>query len=138
MDLLSLKEEYKKLMKEEKGKIGVFSHDTHSKPVKTVERNPGTVDAPKDYQSKENSFKLAKTVDREPGPPKSSQFRNSYHTGKRSDKASKLDTDTTIDREEGSEAGAQAVGEYGTFKEFKNKIRQKLGLPLDSKLNKGY
>lgn len=138
MNLNYLKNEYKKL-NEQNDDVRYFMipKKATSKEVQPNARKSGSNFAPKNFEKEDDKeFKKAKSVERDSGPASTKDYISQYTKGVKT--KGKLDKDTTIDREPGASGGRKAVGEYGSFKKFKNDIRQKLGLPLDDPLNKGY
>ena len=108
---------------------GVVSKDTHSKPV-TRKNDAGVKDAPKEYDAKSKELDTKTGTDRKPGVDEApDKFEGS-------DKSA---SDTT--KEERTENGIGkapvAKGADKEFAKFRDRIRAKMGLSLDDKLNKG-
>lgn len=105
--------------------VGFLSKDDHSKPVKVI-REPGAENAPKKYESDDDIDSEVKN-ERKPGV----KFAPNKFEG------SKDSANKNTDQERKGTSFVVAKGAEKEFAEFRNKIRAKLGLSLDSDLNKG-
>ena len=108
---------------------GVLSKDDHSKPV-TRKNDPGVKDAPKEYDAKDKKMDTDGGNKRDPGADKAQdKFEGS----------DKPASDTTKDKRKENAIGKApaAEGADKEFAKFRDRIRAKMGLSLDDKLNKG-
>ena len=108
---------------------GVLSKDDHSKPVKR-DHEAGASEAPQKYEGNDKELETKTGSKREAGADKAAdKFEGT-------DKAA--NDDTKQERtENGLGKAPVAKGASKTFAEFRDKIRAKMGLALDDKLNKG-
>jgi len=108
---------------------GVLSKDDHSKPV-SRKNDPGVKDAPKEYDAKSKELDTKTGTERKPGAEEAQdKFEGSE----------KAASDTTKDERTQNGIGKAPVakGADKEFAKFRDRIRAKMGLSLDDKLNKG-
>jgi len=109
--------------------VGKLSKDDHSKPV-TRTRDPGSKDAPQEFDAKDKKMDTDGGYEREPGATESpDKFEGSDKTV--NDKTDQERTQNALGK------APVAKGAAKSFAEFRDTIRAKMGLPLDDKLNKG-
>ncbi len=105
---------------------GMLSKDDHSKPV-SRKNEPGVKDAPKEYDAKDKKMETDGGNKREAGADKAQdKFEGS-------DKAA----GDTEEKRKGDKKFPAAEGAEKEFAKFRDRIRAKMGLSLDDKLNKG-
>jgi hypothetical protein len=105
---------------------GVLSKDDHSKPV-TRKTDSGVKDAPKEYDAKD------KKMDTDGGNKRESGADKAPNKFEGSDKPA----GETDDKRKGDKKFPAAEGADKEFSKFRDRIRAKMGLSLDDKLNKG-
>jgi hypothetical protein len=107
----------------------ITSKDDHSKPV-SRKRESGSAEAPHEYDAKDKKLETEGGNKREAGADKA---QNKYEG---SDKAAN-DTTKQERTEKGLGVAPVAKGADKEFAKFRDRIRAKMGLSLDDKLNKG-
>lgn len=110
---------------------------TTVKNVETQGKTDGVSNsAPTDFDPKNGDMGNTKSVSREAG---ASAGRSEVGDGDKEGQEGAVDGANPVDRPEGAEGGPKdfAGGLGGALGEFRNRVRETLGLPLNDKLNQG-